>query len=136
MGKVKSASRLVPPTMDDGSPAPDAVQAASLALALCRTAKVDTWDELEHAVTNGDGTVLDLLAAVRLDEHQVGLIAANASAVRAVGAATPLRTVTVCDTCGKLMVVSGSSSPRKCGLTLGCDGVMVRATMAVRRDID
>src|SRR5690606_22156378 len=68
----KRVSRLI--VADD---LPPAAQAASLAISLCKAAKVDTFTELEEKVRSGDEKVLAALASIRLTPEQVDLISQN-----------------------------------------------------------
>lgn len=113
---------------------PPATQAASLAIALCKIAKVDDWDAFEAAVELADAELLGLLGSIHLSPEQVQLINDHPLAVRYVGAKAPLRTVAVCDTCTQLLVVSGAGSPKRCSLTRDCKGTLHRASAATRRE--
>jgi len=126
----KRVSRLI--VADD---LPPAAQAASLAISLCKAAKVDTFTELEEKVRSGDEKVLAALASIRLTPEQVDLISQNMFAVRAVGAKPPMRTVVVCHDCNAVLVMSGGATPKKCTLTRNCTGVTSRASAAVRREL-
>lgn len=126
----KRASRLI--LADE---LPPAAQAASMAITLCKAAKVDTFTELEEKVKAGDEKVLAALSSIKLSPEQVDIIAQNMFAVRAVGANPPMRTVVVCHECNAVLVVSGGAAPKRCTLTRNCTGTTSRASAAARREL-
>lgn len=108
---------------------PEAVQAASYALAIIRMASVGSWDELEDAeLTPTRQAKLDDL---EITPEQKRVIIENPEAVRLVHKGPPMRSVAVCDECGFTIAICGPSS-KKCVRPRGCPGTMIRATTAAR----
>ena len=116
--------------------APDPVLAVSLGLALLRTARVQSWDDLIAALRGDDRAVTARLAAVDLTGDDLALLDAHLgllSLIRVVpgprGRGGRTVTVAVCDTCGRWLLSTGAV-PRRCRLTTGCPGVTVKAVPA------
>ncbi|HEY8717245.1 hypothetical protein [Pengzhenrongella sp.] len=103
--------------------APPLTQAASLALALLRAAKIRTWAEL----------VVDPapLAAVSVTPEQMALLNTHAGALTTLRVGPPMVTLAVCPECSRFTIVSGQAAT-SCPLTLGCTGKPQRASTAAR----
>lgn len=121
---------LVP--MPEG--APDPVRAVSIGLALLKTARVESWDHLvaalradDHSAARLDGIDLTRDDLTLLDEHP-GLLGLIRVVPGTRGSAYTV-TVAVCDRCGRWMLSTGAV-PRRCRLTIGCQGAVVKAVPA------
>jgi len=107
----------------------------SLGLALLKAAKVEEWDELIGAL-EADEPAAAQLDGIDLTAADLALLDANLdllSLIRVVPAARGRGgytvTVAVCDGCGRWMISTGTV-PRRCRLSTGCAGVMVKAAPA------
>lgn len=99
----------------------DLVQAASLALALMRTAKTNTWADLT--------TKPDQLVGVNVPPGQVDLLNRYSGPLTLLRVGPPMVTIAVCPDCGLFTVVAGMVAAT-CTLTLGCSGSPVRVSAA------
>jgi hypothetical protein len=99
------------------------MQAASLALALLRAAKVAAWCELVAEP--------DRLAGVHVSSEQLDLLNTHREALGWLQVGPPLVTVAVCPDCSRITIVTGTPATT-CPMTLGCNGKPVRAAAAVR----
>jgi hypothetical protein len=131
-----AASRQLPRPLNPlPAGAPEPVRAVSLGLALLKAAKVEGWDELIGALEAGDTAAarldgIDLTAAdlALLDAH-LDLLSLIRVVPTARGRGGFTVTVAVCDSCGRWMISTGTV-PRRCRLTSGCPGVLVKAVPA------
>jgi len=114
--------------------APEPVRAVSIGLALLKAARVRSWDGLVDTLrTDGqsaarlDGIDLTLDDLDLLDRHLglLGLIRV-VPGTRGTGYTV---TVAVCDACGQWLLSTGAV-PRRCRLTSGCPGAVVKAVPA------
>jgi len=111
------------------------VRAVSIGLALLKTARAACWDDLvdtlrtdeQSAAWRLDGIDLTRDDLELLDQHLglLGLI----RVVRGARGTGHTVTVAVCDRCGQWML-STAAVPRRCRLTMGCPGAMVKAAPA------
>ena len=113
---------------------PDPVRAVSLGLALLRAARVETWGDLvdalradDQAAARLDGIDLTRADLELLDAH-LGLLGLIRVIPGSRGSGYTV-TVAVCDQCGRWMLSTGAV-PRRCRLTMGCAGAMVKAAPA------
>ncbi len=114
--------------------APDCVRAASLALALLRQTKQRSWADL--AAATAEESVAAAMRLVVLHPDQIELVEKYEpmlSCIRwsAAGGADKIVTIAVCDRCGRWLLTT-STTPARCQLTLGCEGVLVKASAARR----
>ena len=114
--------------------APDPVRAVSLGLALLKSARVETWDDLVACTgcrrpgsARLDGIDLTRADLELLDAH-LGLLGLIRVVPGTRGSGYTV-TVAVCDRCGRWMLSTGAV-PRRCRLTIGCAGAMVKAVPA------
>lgn len=112
-------------TFDVEATGGDTVRACALAMNVLSWAKCKTWDELHTRVNSGDEAVASLLSRLWLSDEQLDLIGRNLSAVATIRLEAPRARVVECDSCHRWMTVAGSTTPRKCDLTLGCGGAFV-----------
>ena len=103
--------------------APPLAQAASLALALLRAAKIPTWTELVDDPAP--------LAAVSVSPEQLVLLNTHAGSLTSLRVGPPMVTLAVCPVCSRFTIVSGQAATT-CPLTLGCNGRPQRASTAAR----
>lgn len=101
---------------------PELARAASLALALLRATKTQSWAELVAEPSR--------LVGLEVDTDQVELLNRHRDAL-ALLRATPATALSVCPVCGKFTVVTGTAA-KKCPLTLGCPGEPVKASAATK----
>lgn len=102
---------------------PELAQAASLALALLRTAKVTSWTQLVAEPQR--------LAKVVVDPDQVALLNRHKDTLALLRHGSPAITLAVCRTCGRFSTLSGAAAS-KCPMTLGCTTEPVRVSAAPR----
>ena len=121
---------LIPMPVD----APDSVRAVSLGLALLKSARVETWDDLvaslgadDQAAARLDGIDLTRADLELLDAH-LGLLGMIRVVPGTRGSGYTV-TVAICDRCGRWMLSTGAV-PHRCRLTIGCAGSMVKAIPA------
>lgn len=112
---------------------PEEIEAASYALTLLKVAGVNTWDELETTPLQPKRRAA--LKDIVLDEDQRRILEEYRQIVRLVCVGPPMVTISVCETCGNVMAVCGSSST-KCRRPKGCAGKTMRASAAARVRIE
>lgn len=104
---------------------PPLLQAASLMLAVLRTTKAASFDDLAADPA--------LLAGVTVDPDQLELITAHSGALRLLRAGGGAVTLAVCPTCGGFTLVGAQGSvPTTCLVKLGCPGKPARASAATK----
>lgn len=125
---MKTVSFVVPDT-------PPLAQAASVALAVARFTKCNSWPELAAKVATGDAATLRLLAQLDVPTEISALISAH-EPVLAQLTVRPLLAVAVCPTCQRWTLTAGPV-PTRCKTTLRCEGKPVKASIANRtKDAD
>jgi len=131
---VATTKKAIQVILQDDPATPDCVRAVSLALGLLRQTKQRSWADLaaaaaEEAVAAAMGLVVlhpDQIELVEKYEPMLGFIRWSA-----VGGADKIVTVAACDRCGRWLLTT-SSTPARCQLTLGCEGALVKASAARR----
>lgn len=103
---------------------PAAVQAAGIALAILKAAKVQDWVELASLL--GGRPLAEI--GVELDAAQIELIDDNKDVLPFLRT-SPNVTVAACRDCGEFVAVAGTP-PTKCRMTDGCTGKMLKAAAA------
>lgn len=113
---------------------PGLVRAASLALAIARFTKCNTWTEFCERVAARDDEVFDHLALVDLPASDAALIERHDDVLRLLQV-KPLVSVAVCPECQDWVLVAGTA-PTKCRTTLrGCERAAkpIKASIAAKR---
>ncbi len=131
MATKKKAIQVI---LQDDQQAPDCVRAVSLALGLLRHTKQRSWADLAAAAAAAEESVVAAMGSVVLVPDQIDLVEAYEPMLgfirwSAVGGADKIVTVAVCDRCGRWLLTT-SSTPARCQLTLGCEGALVKASAA------
>ena len=114
--------------------APDPVRAVSIGLAMLKAARVESWDDLVDTLRTG-GQSAARLDGIDLAPDDLALLDAHLGLLGLIRVVPGTRgtghtvTVAVCDACGQWMLSSGAV-PRRCRLTTGCQGAMVKAVPA------
>lgn len=110
--------------------APRLAQAVSLALAVMKAAKTETWETTPHL--DHDPTPVITAANglhVNLSVSQADLIAEFEDHFVVISPVSPVLSLAVCPNCQGFTMVSGTA-PTKCKTTLGCEGKPVKAAIA------
>ena len=131
---VATTKKALEVILQDDPEAPDCVRAVSLALGLLRQTKQRSWADLaaaaaEESVAAAMGLVVlhpDQIELVEKYEPMLGFIRWSA-----VGGADKIVTIAACDRCGRWLLTT-STTPARCQLTLGCEGAFVKASAARR----
>ncbi len=105
--------------------------AAELVMALLRGTGTRSLDEMYSLAASGDEKVIGKLKTISLTEEQIGLIEGLGHHLKLIRT-TPSATLSECPVCSGVTVVQ--QAVRKCSLTLGCEGVPVKASMAKRTE--
>ena len=114
--------------------APDPVRAVSLGLALLKSARVETWDDLVASL-GADDQAAARLDGIDLTHADLELLDAHLALLGMIRVVPGTRgsgytvTVAICDRCGRWMLSTGAV-PHRCRLTIGCAGAMVKAVPA------
>ena len=109
-------------TIRHSDTAPEAAQAAQIALVLMSVAKSPNWAGVEASE--------DITKKVALTEHQQHLLEKHRGILPYLtrgGREGTLRSVVVCSHCQRVMFTSTGSAPARCAMTLGCAGTPVKA---------
>ena len=111
---------------------PGLARAASLALAIARHCKVNSWAEFVERVAAQDEQTLLLLAGIEVDEADAALVHRHDHVLRLLQV-KPLVTVAVCPDCEQWVLVSGAA-PTKCRVTQKCPSSAkpVKASIATK----
>jgi hypothetical protein len=130
---VATKKKAIQVILQDDPEAPDCVRAVSLALGLLRHTKQRSWADLA-AASAAEESVVAAMGSVVLLPDQIELVEAYEPMLgfirwSAVGGADKIVTVAVCDRCGRWLLTT-SSTPARCQLTLGCEGALVKASAA------
>ena len=110
--------------------APDPVRAVSIGLALLKLARVQSWDDLVDTLRT-DGQSAARLDGIDLTRNDLALLDAHLGLLGLIRVVPGTRgtghtvTIAVCDACGQWMLSTGAVQ-RKCRLSAGCPGAMVR----------
>jgi len=128
---TKKAIRVI---LQDDPATPDCVRAVSLALGLLRQTKQRSWADLAAAAA--EESVAAAMGLVVLHPKQIELLEKYEPMLgfirwSAVGGADKIVTVAACDRCGRWLLTT-STTPARCQLTLGCEGALVKASAARR----
>ena len=114
--------------------APDSVRAVSLGLALLKAARVETWEDLVDAM-RADDQAASRLDGIDLTRADLELLDAHLGLLGLIRVVPGTRgtgytvTVAICDQCGRWMLTT-CAVPRRCRLTIGCAGAMVKVIPA------
>ena len=133
---VATKKKAIQVILQDDPEAPDCVRAVSLALGLLRQTKQRSWADLAAASAAAEESVVAAMGLVVLLPDQIELVESYEPMLgfirwSAVGGADKIVTVAVCDRCGRWLLTT-STTPAKCQLTLGCEGALVKASAARR----
>ncbi len=131
---VATTKKTIQVILQDDPEAPDCVRAVSLALGLLRHTKQRSWADLAAASAAAQESVVAAMGLVVLHPDQIDLVEAYEPMLgfirwSAVGGADKIVTVAVCDRCGRWLLTT-STTPARCQLTLGCEGALVKASAA------
>ena len=114
--------------------APEPVRAVSIGLALLKAARVQSWNELVDTLRT-DNPSAARLDGIDLTRDNLALLDAHLGLLGLIRVVPGTRgnghtvTVAVCDQCGQWLLSAGAV-PRRCRLTLGCQGAMIKAVPA------
>lgn len=131
---VATTKKALEVILQDDPEAPDCVRAVSLALGLLRQTKQRSWADLAAAAA--EESVAAAMGLVVLHPKQIELLEKYEPMLgfirwSAVGGADKIVTIAVCDRCGRWLLTT-STTPARCQLTLGCEGALVKASAARR----
>jgi len=131
---VATTKKALEVILQDDPEAPDCVRAVSLALGLLRHTAQASWADLAAASAAGQESVLAAMGLVVLFPAQIDLVEAYEPLLgflrwSAPGGTDKIVTVAACDRCGRWLLTT-SSTPARCQLTLGCEGALVKASAA------
>ena len=114
--------------------APEPVRAVSIGLALLKAARVQSWEDLVDTLRT-DGQSAARLDSIDLNRDDLTLLDRHLGLLGLIRVVPGTRgtgrtvTVAVCDACGQWML-STAAVPRRCRLTGGCSGAMMKAVPA------
>lgn len=129
MSRPRRIPKVTVLSVGEDQPAPAA--AASLALALLRKAKCDTWDDLATKVSAADEVVAKALSRTHLSSDQLQLLSDYGPIVTLVGVSSPRRTIAWCSDCSEHLSLAGPANPpSKCAITLRCEGTYTKVQPA------
>jgi hypothetical protein len=114
--------------------ASEPVRAVSLGLALLKAARAASWDDLVDTLRT-DGQFAARLDGIDLTRDDLALLDRHLGLLGLIRVVPGTRgtghtvSVAVCDRCGQWMLSTGAV-PRRCRLTGGCPGAIVKAVPA------
>lgn len=108
----------------------DGAAAVSLAIALLRKAKANTWATFVASAQAQEDTAITAVQAFDLTEAQISLLANNQQYLDLM-TITPMALPTFCDTCGTISLQAGTTV-KKCINTRECAGAMYKPAAATR----
>jgi hypothetical protein len=101
-------------------PADGPLAAAGLVTAILKHCSARSLDELYAAIRADDPKTIAKLGCLVISEFQLELIESHGDVVAHLRTG-PTTNILLCNICGKTTVVAGAA-PKKCELTLGCNG--------------
>lgn len=109
---------------------PPLAQAASLALAIMRKAKVACWNDLDQLVPWEVDLLDGQLELLRDHLTEIGYL--SMSRTLADGTKVDGVTMCLCPSCLVWQLLAGSPAPKRCQMTSGCTGAPIRVSAAPR----
>lgn len=105
-----------------------AVAALSLATALLRKSKANTWAQLTAELEDPESVTCEKLKQVILTDEQVELLDSNDEVLRYLKLLPPVQ-VALCS-CGLPYLLAGGAAPTSCTADEGCTGTPVKPSAA------
>jgi len=114
-------------------PADGPLAAASLVTTILKHCGSKSLEELYESVRATDPKVIAKLSGMVVTEDQFELIESYGDIVAHLRTG-PTTSIALCDKCGKTTVITGTP-PKKCALTLGCEGTPQKSAMATKTPV-
>lgn len=119
-----------PVTLNTKTEYSDGAKAVSLAIALLRKAKANTWSEFIAAAQAHEDLAVTAVQAFTLTPAQIQLLMENQRYLDLM-TISPMVLPTFCDTCGTISLQAGTTV-KKCINTRACPGAMYKPAAATR----
>lgn len=101
----------------------------SLAVAILKKCRINTWDELLAAMADNEPFVVRTFSGLELGNSQLELLG-GFTPVLATISIKPVTIPAICPECGLYVLLGTGTVPSKCLVTAGCTGKPVKPTAA------
>ena len=101
----------------------------SLAVAILKKCRINTWDELLAAMADAEPFVVKTFSALELGNSQLELLSGFTPVLQTISI-KPATVPAVCPVCGLYVLLGTGTVPSKCLVTAGCTGKPVKPTAA------
>lgn len=104
--------------------------AVSLAVAILKKSRSNTWDELLAGMAGQEPAVMKAFASLELTNSQLDLLGSYVPVLRMISI-KPVTVPAICPECGLYILMSTGTVPSKCLVTAGCTGKPVKPAAAI-----
>lgn len=101
----------------------------SLAVAILKKCRINTWDELLAAMADNEPFVVKTFSALELGNSQLELLGGFTPVLQTISI-KPVTVPAICPACGLYVLLGTGTVPSKCLVTAGCTGKPVKPTAA------
>lgn len=101
----------------------------SLAVAILKKCRINTWDELLAAMADSEAFVVKTFSGLELGNSQLELLGAFTPVLQTISI-KPVTIPAICPVCGLYVLLGTGTVPSKCLVTAGCTGKPVKPTAA------